>query len=770
MGNFGYIFVLLHFPALLIEGRAAALEDESNEIDGDETYSERQAQAQQSVHHSVFTLKVQVNDLISHQYLPKAVVEVFVNHTKTNSTMTGSNGSVLIKVPYKSGLSLTITAYKDRYLLTPLPWKTGKMPIYSSVTLSLIPQSKANIWLFDDSVLITGKHSDSESQPSVQFPKDLLTFYSSEDITNMTAYLTVPQHFFKVDNFIYTTGIYFNKLGFKRVELSPIGAICVSIVAEGKELQVNGPVQIILPLPKTTSIKPGNSVPAWMFDMKSGAWVNRGIGVVKKENNLLMWTYEAPHLGYWIAAPLPGSGGWLQNFLSKDLSTYHTLLLTAILGGNVLIVIGLIAVLLCICRRKCNFSGKRLRNANNIPNTEMTQIDQATSTNQASYKSCTRGTYKQNEKAFINTSKIVTTVKENSQNDNSGSRVHRPKMKENECGFNEEPSYRSPGKNKNFSDQSLESTDRFECAQHLKPNVCDSSTLLQHSSDQRNTYINVSGELYDFSRLSNQFMQMYSQPIAILHSPDVFHFSEPLALCKSATLPRKGELVYGSLGEPLEQGSHNQTLPRMTPHPQPSTSSEQNMIVQPGQSSSWDSYASSLLESVSVPGTLNETVGIKQFSTELQGISEQTLLELSKAKQATHPRAWFVSLDGKPISQVRHSYINLKRRKKKGSNDTSLDSGVDMNEHQQNRKLEREKTFIKITPQTKKLNMDDLDFSSSESGTACTPDDSSLKTLMDEIIKEVPRKKNISEEEHSTDIPLKKRKNTLEKYSKNNFS
>lgn len=77
---------------------------------------------------SAFMLKVQVNDIISRQYLSLAVVEVFVNYTKTNSTVTRSSGAVLIKVPYTLGLSLTIVAYKDGYVLTSLPWKTGKMP------------------------------------------------------------------------------------------------------------------------------------------------------------------------------------------------------------------------------------------------------------------------------------------------------------------------------------------------------------------------------------------------------------------------------------------------------------------------------------------------------------------------------------------------------------------------------------------------------------------------------------------------------------------
>lgn len=40
-----------------------------------------------------------------------------------------------------------------------------------------------------------------------------------------------------------------------------------------------------------------------------GAWVNHGRGIVKEYNSHLIWTYDAPHLGYWIAAPLPGTRG-----------------------------------------------------------------------------------------------------------------------------------------------------------------------------------------------------------------------------------------------------------------------------------------------------------------------------------------------------------------------------------------------------------------------------------------------------------------------------
>lgn len=43
-----------------------------------------------------------------------------------------------------------------------------------------------------------------------------------------------------------------------------------------------------------------------------GAWVNHGQGMVKEYNSHLIWTYDAPHLGYWIAAPLPGTRGMVK--------------------------------------------------------------------------------------------------------------------------------------------------------------------------------------------------------------------------------------------------------------------------------------------------------------------------------------------------------------------------------------------------------------------------------------------------------------------------
>ncbi|KAJ7426762.1 protein FAM171B [Willisornis vidua] len=684
---------------------------------------------------SVFTLKVQVNDIISHQYLPQAVVEVFVNYTKTNSTLTGNNGAVLIKVPYKLGLSLTIVSYKDGYMLTPLPWKTARMP-------------------------------NAKSQPSVQFPKYLIKLPTNHHITNVTAYLTVPEQFLKVDSFLYTTGILLNKSGFKSMELTPLAAICVNVLLTGKELKVTGPIQITLPLP-TTTVKSGDAVPAWTFDMKTGAWMNRGLGMVKEADGQLIWTYTAQHLGYWIAAPLPGTRESIISAVSKDITAYHTMFLTAILGGTVVIIIGFFAVLLCYCRDKCRRTQKKEKNTTKL---EVIKKDQTTSTTHINHINAVKGSLKLEDNSQLYAPKIPSYSPQRRMSIDT----EDGKSRDNFKIYTEDASYQSSCQ----TGQSLSSAHSLEphaAVRHLQQPKHSNSTISQDPRDipDQNRYLSVKEEIYGLSHIPEHLMHIYNQPIAILQTSDLFHSPEQLHPAKSATLPRKGQLVYGPMMEPMNRDSYMQTLPKMPvhSHPQPSVCRDENSTLDseeglPSQTSNWGRYTNSLLESVSVPGTLNEAVVMTPFSSELQGISEQTLLELSKGKPSPHPRAWFVSLDGKPIAQVRHSFIDLKKGKKTESNDTSLDSGVDMNEHHPSRKLEREKTFIKSMPHSKILYLEDLDLSSSESGTTvCTPEDQAVRHIMEggngpvteQHDEEGLRKKPVSGSHESSILSAKKR-------------
>ncbi|XP_069052682.1 protein FAM171B [Lepisosteus oculatus] len=707
-------------PAELVDDNVNSIIQEASS--NEQRHHQHQHQVQMaSVSTSVsnFMLKVQVNDIVSRQYLSQAGVEVFVNHTRTNSAVTEENGVVLLKVPYKLGQTLTIVASMDGYILTPLPWKTTKMPVFSSVTLSLFPQNQGNIWLFEDSVLITGKLSDTMSQPNVQFPKNILKLPGNSNISTVTAYLTVPQLPSEKDCFLYTVGILINKSGYKNIELNPLAAISIQLFSTGKEIQVTGPIQITLPLPDSNRMRPLDAVPAWAFDMKTGAWVNRGLGLVKKEDNRLVWTYVAPHLGYWIAAPLPAARGFIGHATTMDFISYHTYLLMAILGGTLVIVFGFLTVLLCYCRGSSYEPPKKKRN---ITKMEVLKKDQTTST--------------------INGNRDVYFKASGRQDDKSHSLTPRTgAQREDSAASKQKGSF-----NIYVEDVGLPSGKQFEnvgnsgseTSRHPQQPIYVNSAEAVRSkemAEHKRVHLALSENMFFPERL----VHIYNQPVAILQAPELFHTSEHLAACKSATLPRKGQVVYDTMMEPMSKDSYTQTLPKMPllSHLQQEPSEEQQVLEGPQSSASnpgtWGRY-SSLLESVSVPGTLNEAVGMGPFCSELQGISEQTLLELSKGKPSPHPRAWFVSLEGKPVAQVRHSFIDLqKKRKPADSNDTSLDSGVDMNEHQSNKKFEREKTFIKGMPHSKILYTEDLDLSSSESGTtaACTPEDPSLRNILD---------------------------------------
>nr|BAC04586.1 unnamed protein product [Homo sapiens] len=470
--------------------------------------------------------------------------------------------------------------------------------------------------------------------------------------------------------------------------------------------------------------------------MNTGAWVNHGRGMVKEHNNHLIWTYDAPHLGYWIAAPLPGTRGSGINEDSKDITAYHTVFLTAILGGTIVIVIGFFAVLLCYCRDKCGTPQKRERN---ITKLEVLKRDQTTSTTHINHISTVKVALKAEDKSQLFNAKnsSYSPQKKEPSKAETEERVSMVKTRDDFKIYNEDVSFLSVNQN-NYSrnpTQSLEPNVGSKQPKHINNNL---SSSLGDAQDEKR-YLTGNEEAYGRSHIPEQLMHIYSQPIAILQTSDLFSTPEQLHTAKSATLPRKGQLVYGQLMEPVNRENFTQTLPKMPihSHAQPPDAREEDIILEgqqslPSQASDWSRYSSSLLESVSVPGTLNEAVVMTPFSSELQGISEQTLLELSKGKPSPHPRAWFVSLDGKPVAQVRHSFIDLKKGKRTQSNDTSLDSGVDMNELHSSRKLEREKTFIKSMHQPKILYLEDLDLSSSESGTTvCSPEDPALRHILD---------------------------------------
>lgn len=266
------------------------------------------------------------------------------------------------------------------------------------------------------------------------------------------------------------------------------------------------------------------------------------------------------------------------------------------------------------------------------------------------------------------------------------------------------------------------------------------------------------------SFFQDKLVHLYNQPVAIIQAPELFSAQEQ----KSATFPRNGG-EYDP--EPASKDSYTQTLPKAPHHhqgaDQQSSQDEPQPLETPPQvpgpnAAVWGRYSNLLESSVSVPGTLNEAAGMQGFSgghagpSELQGLSERTLLELTRGKPlSSHPRAWFVSLDGKPAAQVRHSIIELQsRHRPPSSNDTSLDSGVDMNEPLQSvREAERERPSLRaasLPHHGRGRYGEEQDLSSSESGNTatCTPEDPALRNILDGSSGAIP---NIPEERDGMD-------------------
>ncbi len=52
-----------------------------------------------------------------------------------------------------------------------------------------------------------------------------------------------------------------------------------------------------------------NNVHAFVLLFVLGGWMRKGLGTVVSVEGKLRWKFTAPHLGYWIAAPLSSTRG-----------------------------------------------------------------------------------------------------------------------------------------------------------------------------------------------------------------------------------------------------------------------------------------------------------------------------------------------------------------------------------------------------------------------------------------------------------------------------
>lgn len=743
------------------------------------------------------TLKVQVSDVSTHQPLSNAVIEIFSNQVSLASGTTGADGTVLIKLQYKLGSPLIVTATKHAYVTNSAPWRPLRLPVFSFLSLELLPERSATLMVYDDVVQIVSGYQGSRLQPQVHFARRALDLPGNATYKDLAAFLTAATTSSEVESFPYLQGSDGNSSGnSSKFDLIPVTAISIHLLSSNKtDVLVQGPIYVTVPLPADSTLKHNAHVPAWRFDQNHGAWVKSSLGIIRQEGKQLTWTYIAPQMGYWVAAMSPSHP---DPVATPDITSYHTLFLLAILGGIAFILLVLFCLLLYYCRRKCLKPRHPHRKLQLSSALDSSKKDQATSM------------------SHIN---LISPGHMEMISSSGEADIHTPMLK---------PSYNT---SRDFSSREELLSQQDEKSRMSFDNLTPSGTLRQvynKSLDQFLLKSRKSAEISDgyVSPMNDDYRRSYNsvicQPlfenkdqlsttnVSAGSKPNLQEQSHPVPsapeteqvmdrrpnecmsrsvdhLERPTSFPRPGQLICFNSVDQVNDSVYRNVLPTLvipahymklqaehpfvsqqlivsaeqqyelerlqaelsishSQHPQPSSQLSSQAVsqqhLQDGEGVEWSGQNTVMSESVSIPASLNDAA-IAQLNGEVQLLTEKALMELGGGRPLPHPRAWFVSLDGRTNAHIRHSYVDLQRAGKNGSNDASLDSGVDMNEPKSGRKGRGEKfaflqqqhptlmehqqkdpTVSDSPAYTQLVYLDDMDQSGSEYGTAvCSPED-----------------------------------------------
>ncbi|XP_034030725.1 LOW QUALITY PROTEIN: protein FAM171A1 [Thalassophryne amazonica] len=765
------------------------------------------------------TLKIHLSDASTHQPLGGAIVQLFANHTSVTTETSMADGTTFLRFSFRLGTALVVTANKRGYVPNSVPWTPSRIPVFSSISLELLPERAATLMVYDDVVDIVSDFQGFRHQPSVHFQRRALNLPPNTSYANLTALLTVASSPTHIQNFPYLQDLNSNTTGTeKRFGLTPVAAISVHLLtSDGVEIQVSEPITVSIPLPADSTLKENDHIPAWRFDVRSGSWIKSSWGHVQREGNQLSLIYIAPQLGYWVAAMSPLHSGPV---LAKDISTYHTVFLLAILGGMALILLCLLCLLLYYCRRRCLKPRASRRKLVLSSALDGSKRDQATSMSHMNLIS----NEVQLELVSTVTEPDMTTpmLKPSSceQPDSQQGRIHQSKHSRSSLG-NSSHHGSSFGNLTPRSREYRQSTETFQLKAAVSSgtdkgyrqsytSVCSSSNQVSDGLSLAN-HCQVSAH-----QLSSAGLMDCISPTSPPHSPsrgegvdyrppdyllsrsvDHLERPNPLSLSRPGQLLCCGsvDLLSGGEGYPrvrptLVIPAHYMRLPGEHPlsgqalllqtdqqsdletiQAELNASHSQQPLGQcltdctAGSAKQGDTEGLGLPESLSIPTALGETA-LVEINSEDTLLAEKTLMELRGGKPLPHPRAWFVSLDGRSNAHIRHSYIDLQRagchgntpsggvrqgsgssRRHGSGNDASLDSGVDLNEPRVGRRGKGERAIEKdrskvTTPTmayTQLVYVDDLDGGGSEEEMPkCSPEESIIKPVLSDKAEDDP--------------------------------
>lgn len=762
------------------------------------------------------TLKVHLSDASTQQPMGGATIQLFANQTPVATETSSADGNAYLHFPYRLGMPLVVTATKQGYVPNSVPWTPSRLPVFSSLSLDLLPERAATLMVYEDVVEIVSGLQGFRRQPSVHFQRRALSLPSNTSYANLTALFTVTSSPLHIQHFPHLQVLGGNGTGAeKKFELTPVAAISVHLLAsDGAELQVNEPITVSVPLPDDSGLKENDHIPAWRFDPRLGAWIKSSWGHVQREGSQLILTYIAPQLGYWVAAMSPLHSGPV---VAKDISTYHTVFLLAILGGMALILLCLLCLLLYYCRRRCLKPRGSHRKLTLSSGVDSSKRDQATSmshlnliSNEVPLELVSTAT-----EPDMTTPMLKPFTYEHQDNQRQRGVIHHSKHSSSSLGNNSHHGS-SLGNLTPRSRDYRQSAETFQLKSALS-----SGTERGYRQSYTSVYSStnpVSEPLSSANQaplLANQLSRGHVDcisPSSPPHSPSrgegcecrapdyllsrsVDHLERPsppllsqtgqLLCCGSVDLLSGGE-GYPRVRPTLVIPAHYMRLPGEHPlsgqalllqtdqqseletiQAELNASHSQQPLGQtptdctPAPTKQGDGEGPSLSESLSIPTALGETA-LVEINSEDTLLAEKTLMELRGGKPLPHPRAWFVSLDGRSNAHIRHSYIDLQRAgchssapsggvqqanssggRRGNGNDASLDSGVDLNEpragrrvrdgEQEEREIERDRSkgTMPAMAYTQLVYVDDLDVGGSEEETPkSSPLDSQIEPTL----------------------------------------
>ncbi|XP_029106281.1 protein FAM171A2-like [Scleropages formosus] len=698
-------------------------------------------------------IRVQVFDSSDLSPLDNAAVQVFGNQSTLVSSGADGDGLLTVTFRYQLGTSVIVAASKMGYVSNSVPWRANRIPLYSSVSLYLLPQRPATLILYDDVVQLLSGSPGARHQPRVQLQRKAVHLPSDSSYSELWAVLTAARSQYEIGAFPYMLGRDTNGTGGNGswTDMSPVAAVSAHLVAHnGSAVRVTEPVHVSVPLPSDSPVKAATSVPVWRFDDATGLWLRSGTGYIRQEGTLFICSFVAQQLGDWAAALPSGSGVSLGTSGLRDISSYHTIFLLTILGSMALLVLILLCLLLYYCRRRC--LKPRQHRKMHVPSTmDSSRRDQGTSMSRLNLISgghADTASSKDDKNALkcdlSSSQEFFGRDAAHKLQHSKGSGDGRPWRGESfpmkvthstemgadppllpsdyarSCGSVEDKSgdgrrRHNANENQGYSSDPPSSPPSAKRSQNPKP---DGKPPEYSDPVARPTSLNTQPSQFIFCSSIDQMKEnMYRSMVPTLVIPAHYmRLSSDFSGADPAAEPQhkadKDEVPGGRLSTPQPQ----QQPPTVSP---------------PGEDPEGRGWAPNPSSGpVRIP-VLFDNSTMAQMNGELQALTEKKLRELGVRQ---HPRAWFISLDGRSNSHVRHSYVDL-------GEEFGLDSMADVRKgkpaSQRRAKGDKGggggkghggKAYAKLSY------LEDMESGGGGEGpaTMCSPEDNSLTPLLDE--------------------------------------